>query len=92
MINQIKSLDNRAGTDLTGEEDLDSVMRTSNLDFEVEKVPMYTPEGNQVTDKYLLRRTDNKFVLGTCGKRYHVVENEKMFAPFDQLVKDHGAT
>lgn len=92
MINQIKSLDNRAGTDLTGKEDLESVMSTSNLDFEVEKVPMYTPEGNQVTDKYLLRRADNKFVLGTCGKRYHVVENDKMFAPFDQLVKDHGAT
>jgi phage/plasmid-like protein (TIGR03299 family) len=92
MINQIKSLDDKAGTDLTGEHDLGSVLERSNLNFEVEKVPVHTPEGNEVAGKYLLRRTDNNFVLGTCGKRYHIVDNEQMFAPFDSLVKEHGAT
>jgi phage/plasmid-like protein (TIGR03299 family) len=91
MISKLTSLDERAGVDLTGEQDIGNVLSRSGLDFEVEKVPMYTPEGNEVSDKYLLRRTDNKFVLGTCGKRYNVVDNEPMFEPFDKIVKDTGA-
>jgi phage/plasmid-like protein (TIGR03299 family) len=91
MISKLTSLDERAGVDLTGERDIGNVLNRSGLDFEVEKVPMYTPEGNEVSDKYLLRRTDNKFVLGTCGKRYNVVDNEPMFEPFDKIVKDTGA-
>ena len=91
MISKLTSLDERAGVDLTGERDIGNVLNRSGLDFEVEKVPMHTPEGNEVSDKYLLRRTDNKFVLGTCGKRYNVVDNEPMFEPFDKIVKDTGA-
>lgn len=91
MISKLTSLDERAGVDLTGERDIGNVLDRSGLDFEVEKVPMHTPEGNQVNDKYLLRRADNKFVLGTCGKRYNVVDNSNMFEPFDSIVKDTGA-
>ena len=91
MISELTSLDNRAGTDLTGEQDLGSVLERSNLNFDVEKVPMYTPEGNEVTGKYLLRRTDNNFVLGTCGNRYHIVDNKSMFEPFDSIVQSTGA-
>jgi phage/plasmid-like protein (TIGR03299 family) len=91
MISKLTSLDERAGVNLTGERDIGNVLYRSGLDFEVEKVPMHTPEGNEVSDKYLLRRTDNKFVLGTCGKRYNVVDNEPMFEPFDKIVKDAGA-
>lgn len=91
MISQLTSLDNRAGTDLTGEQDLGTVLERADLNFEVEKVPMYTPEGNEVTGKYLLRRTDNNFVLGTCGSRYHIVDNKSMFEPFDSIVQSTGA-
>lgn len=80
MISKLTSLDERAGVDLTGEQDLGNVLERSNLNFDVEKVPVHTPEGEQVTGKYLLRRTDNKFVLGTCGDRYHIVDNKQMDA------------
>ena len=73
MISQLTSLDERAGTDLTGENNLDNVLERAELNYNVEKVPMHTPEGGVVEGKYLLRREDNKFILGTCGKRYHVV-------------------
>ena len=52
---------------------------------------MHTPEGDEVSGKYLLRREDNHFVLGTCSDRYNIVDNEDMFAPFDETVKDSGA-
>lgn len=92
MISKLTSLDERAGVDLTGEQDLGNVLERSNLNFDVEKVPVHTPEGEQVTGKYLLRRTDNKFVLGTCGDRYHIVDNKQMFEPFDSIVQQTGAT
>lgn len=91
MISKLTSLDERAGVDLTGEQSLDNVLERSDLNFDVEKVPMYTPEGNEVTGKYLLRRTDNNFVLGTCGNRYHIVDNKSMFEPFDSIVQNSGA-
>ena len=92
MISKLTSLDERAGVDLTGEQSLDNVLERADLNFNVEKVPMHTPEGNEVTGKYLLRRTDNNFVLGTCGNRYQIVDNHTMFEPFHDVVKKTGAT
>lgn len=91
MISKLTSLDERAGVDLTGEQDLGNVLERSNLNFDVEKVPVHTPEGEEVSGKYLLRRTDNKFVLGSCGDRYHIVDNQHMFEPFDSIVQQTGA-
>lgn len=91
MISKLTSLDERAGVDLTGERDIGNVMERADLNFDVEKVPVHTPEGNVVTGKYLLRRTDNNFVLGTCGDRYHIVDNKSMFDPFDSIVQNTGA-
>lgn len=91
MISKLTSLDERAGVDLTGEENFNNVLERAELNYTVEKVPMHTPEGNVVDGKYLLRRTDNNFVLGTCGERYHVVDNEQMFEPFNSIVESSGA-
>lgn len=91
MISQLTSLDKKTGTDLTGEVDFSNVLERSQLNFKMEKVPMHTPEGDEVSGKYLLRREDNHFVLGTCSDRYNIVDNEDMFAPFDETVKDAGA-
>lgn len=92
MISQLTSLDKRTGTDLTGEDNFTNVLERSQLNFELEKVPMHTPEGDEINGRYLLRRTDNKFVLGTCGKRYNIVNNQDMFAPFNETVQNIGAT
>lgn len=92
MINEIKSLDDQAGTDVSRETDFRSVLKTGGLDFRVEKVPVHTPEGDVVSGRYLIRREDNKFVLGNCGKRYTLVDNETMFRPFHDVVTDFGAS
>lgn len=92
MISELISLDKRSGVDLTGEQDLGNVLERSNLNFDVEKVQVHTPEGDPVSGKYLIRRTDNKFVLGSCGDRYHIVDNKHMFEPFDSIVQETGAT
>lgn len=91
MISEIVSLDKQAGTDLSGLTDINNVLTGGGLDYDVEKVPMYTPEGNKVSGKYLIRRTDNNFVLGTCGKRYTTVSNERMIQPFHDVVQRAGA-
>lgn len=92
MISKLTSLDERAGVDLTGENNLDNVLERAELNYEVEKVPIHTPEGEPVSNKYLLRRTDNKFVLGTCGPRYTIVDNKNMFEPFHSIVESCDAT
>ena len=91
MINQIVSLDEKAGTNISGETDFNNVLERGGLNFGVEKVPMYTPEGNEVSGKYLIRRTDNNFVLGTCGNRYTTVDNSTMLQPFNDVVQRLGA-
>ena len=56
MISKLTSLDERAGVDLTGEQDFSNVLERAELNYSVEKVPIHTPEGGVVEGKYLLRR------------------------------------
>ena len=92
MISKLTSLDERGGVCLTGEQDLGNVLDRGGLNFDIEKIPIHTPEGDVVSGRYLLRREDNKFVLGTCGSRYNIVNNKDMFEPFDSIIQNHGAT
>lgn len=85
------SLDHRAGEDISNISTLDQLLSTSNLDFQVEKTALYTPEGDEVTDKYLIRRTDNKFNLGVVGAKYTPIDTRITLEPFHNMVMIHKA-
>lgn len=89
--NTLVALDQAAGQDISGIEDFDTVLSKANLDFELEHCPVLTPEGDEIPNKQLIRRTDNKHVLGVVSNRYHSVDNRTMLEPFHELVKYHGA-
>jgi len=88
---QLTALDDRIGTDISNSNSFDDVMNTAGFGFNVERVPMHTPEGNIVKNNYIIRRDDTKRILGTCKSRYMPVQTEAMFEPFHQMVKKYGA-
>ena len=61
----LTSLDDRIGTDISNASNFDDVMNLAGFDFNVDRVPMHTPEGNIVKNNYIVRRGDTKRILGT---------------------------
>jgi phage/plasmid-like protein (TIGR03299 family) len=55
------------------------------LDFTVEKVGLQTVDGTLLVDKFGLRRTDNKKVLGVVTGFYQPLQNREAFGFFDEL-------
>jgi hypothetical protein len=49
-----------------------------NLNFEVEKVPLYDPQGKKVEKYSLLRRKDTLQVLNICGSGYEFLQNSEL--------------
>ena len=88
----LTALDDRIGTDISNASSFDDVMNTAGFGFEVERVPMHTPEGNIVKNNYIIRRDDTKRILGTCKSRYAPVQTAAMLEPFHQMVQKYGAT
>ena len=88
----LTALDERIGTDISNASNFDDVMNLAGFDFNVDRVPMHTPEGNIVKNNYIVRRADTKRILGTCKSRYMPVQTAAMFEPFHQMVQKYGAT
>ena len=53
------------------------------LDYAVEKIGLMTADGQPVPNRYGLRRTDTKAVLGVCAGMYQPLQNRDAFAFFD---------
>ena len=89
---KLVSLDERVGTDISNVASFDDLMDKAGFNFDVEKVPCHTPEGNALSGHYVVRREDSKHVLGVMRKRYTPVSNRHMFKPFHDTVQEYGAT
>lgn len=60
-------------------------LREGGLDFTVEKVGLQTVDGFTVPNKFGLRRTDTKKVLGVVTDFYQPLQNREAFGFFDEL-------
>lgn len=90
---ELHSLSDRAGVSVKpGTDSLEQVLEQTNLNWGVEKAQAYSPEGDEIPNLFLLRRDDTHDVLNVVKGRYQPVNNLDMFQPFDELVKQHGAT
>jgi phage/plasmid-like protein (TIGR03299 family) len=56
---------------------LDEVFTQAGLDFQVEKVPLFTQWGDPAP-AFATRRTDTEAILGVVGKRYDVRQNDEI--------------
>ena len=90
-MSKLIALDARVGKDISDLTSFDDVMNATGFDFSTERVHPHTPEGNEIENKWLIRRTDNKKILGFVGNRYTAVENDKMLEPFHRLVRTYNA-
>lgn len=90
--NTLVALDHAAGLDISNTNNFDDIIKQSGFDFEVEKVPVHDPEGEEIVNRCLLRRTDNHNMLGIVSDRYVSVDTKTMLEPFHELVMLHGAT
>ena len=63
---------------------------TSDYDYTVEKVPVFTPEGKD-TGSYMTRRVDNGAILKVgVTKDYNVVQNRDVINPVKEVLADLG--
>lgn len=65
--------------------DAQTALREAGLDFTVEKVGLQTIDGQRIPNKFGLRRTDTKDVLGLVTDFYKPLQNVEAFAFFDAL-------
>ena len=89
-MNTLVALDKRAGTDISDAGSYDEVMQRAGFDFEVEKVPVHTPEGDEVNGHFIIRRTDTKYPFACMRKRYNAIPMDEMLKPFHTMVEEYG--
>lgn len=90
-MSKLIALDERVGKDISDLTDFDDVMNATGFGFSTEQVNPLTPEGEEIKNKWIVRRTDNKHILGFVGGRYTSVGNDKMLEPFHRLVNTYNA-
>ena len=84
-------LDDRISVDISNASGFDEVMKAAGFDFDVEKVPAHTPEGDVVPGHFLIRRTDTLQNFAVMRKRYTSIPMDEMFRPFHEAVTEFGA-
>ena len=87
---QLVSLDARCGTDISEARTADDVMEAAGFDFNMERVPVHTPEGTPLDTHFIIRRTDTNKTFAVMRKRYTVVPIDEMFRPFHNIVEKNG--
>lgn len=73
----------RLGTKLPEAFTAAAALQHGGLDYTVEKVGLQTVDGAAVPNRFALRRTDSKAVLGVCAGMYQPLQNRDAFAFFD---------
>ena len=78
------------GTEITGAQKTDVVLKLAGLDYTVSKEPLMFSDGTIAEGCFANRRNDNGKVLGPVGARYEVLQNYEAFDFLDSFA-DNGA-
>lgn len=73
----------RLGQQIDHAFDAATALQAGGLDFTVEKVGLQTIDGSRIADRFALRRTDTKDVLGIVSDFYKPLQNREAFSFFD---------
>lgn len=80
------------GTSVTGYSTAADILRVAQLDWEVERQPIFLANGIEVPDKAaIVRLTDSK-PLGVIGNRYVPAQNVEVLTFLDELIGEGQAT
>lgn len=79
-LNRTSAHINAFGTmDITSAKSVEEALTMANLDWEVEKRPIFDANGKQIDKWMTTNRSDNGDVLGMVGKNYVPVQNAEAF-------------
>lgn len=78
------------GQQLTGDEDLDEIIRLAGLDWTVSLKALKTIDNIPVPDNFALVRDSDNFVLSICGKNYRPSQNRAVFEFFREFTDKGG--
>ena len=87
---QLVQLDARIGVDVSESQSLDDIITQAGFDFDVEKVPVYNPEGEEVNGQFIIRRADTRQNFAVMRKRYTPIPMKAMLEPFYRMVEEFG--
>lgn len=73
----------RLGTKMPAAFEAETALKHGGLDFTVEKVGIKTSDGAAIENRFALRRTDTKDVLGIVTDFYKPLQNREAFGFFD---------
>lgn len=82
---------NKLGTEIKGCQKTAIALELSELNYKVEKRPLFLEDGTKLKDKVATVRTDNNQILGVVGDGYEVLDNEEGFAFIDDIIGEGGA-
>jgi len=68
------------------------MLKTAKLNWRVDRVPLFTKDGDEVPGFAALQRSSDKSVLDVVGSRYQPVQNEDAFEFFNEFVQAGKAT
>lgn len=78
----------KVGKDIIGMKSVQDVIKATDLDWTVEKQPIFLKGESEVPNRFATVRVDNNQVLGIVGNNYEVVQNIEGFEFIDDCLGD----
>lgn len=80
------------GTVVSQEMTMGEALHLSGMDYSMNKVPLYGPNGEPVEGTYGIQRDDTGRILGTCKDRYKIIQNVEAFDFMNDLKAEGDVT
>ena len=90
-MNNNFNLDSMLSTIATGAKTIETLQATG-LDWQVNKVQLYTPDGTPVDSAWANQRADNGAILGVMSEQYAVFQNEELAELCEAIAGEFGYT
>lgn len=79
---------NNVGVDVKGAKAIKEVLKIANLDYIVEKEPVYFKSGEVVPNRFVTVKQGTEEAFGIVKSNYEVIQNEEAFSFADYLVPE----
>lgn len=79
---------NRIGTAISKAQNVEEALNIANLNYEVEKVPVFLENGIKVPGAFATKKVGTEDTFGVVGEKYEVVQNLEAFNFVDTLIPE----
>ena len=79
---------NNIGTSISKAKNIDQALSIANLNYEVEKVPVFLENGYEVPGAFATKKIGTDETFGVVGEKFELVQNEEAFEFVDTLLPE----